>query len=198
MRRASKWNERCAATARPMSRAFISSTGGAIPEPAAPCAFTYAGRFFTSRRKMSSISSLSAITLSPVCLTARLEDENERRPLTTGPSRRPSCEVLGDRDPVLLVRDHLAARDQRPVGKCALELLLTHPSLGNASRLLGLSQRLEQADRRHDAVTCFDQVVAAETRQLAQARQERLVDLLAQLLGATGVNTLVAPYGGMH
>src|SRR5207253_2340938 len=59
-------------------------------------------------------------------------------------------------------------------------------------------RRIEEANRGHDAVAGLDQEVAVEPGQLAQLRDQVLVDLLRQLVGAADVDTLVASHGGMH
>src|SRR5205823_2079837 len=86
----------------------------------------------------------------------------------------------------------------RRIRKRRLQLLLAHPGGCNASRLVGLPRSVEDADGAHDAVAGLDEVVALEARQLAQAGDQGLADLLGQLVGATRVDTLVASNGGMH
>src|SRR5439155_11561333 len=86
----------------------------------------------------------------------------------------------------------------RRIRKRALQLLVAHPTGREASRLVGMRRRIEEANRGHDPVAGLNQEVAVEPGQLAQLRDQRLVDLLRQLVGATGVDTLVASHGGMH
>src|SRR5438477_5509602 len=121
------------------------------------------------------------------------------RPASRGPSlpRRAAGLCLNGRVRLALC-DHLAEGDLRRIRKRALQLLVAHPSGRNTSRLVGMRRRIEEANRGHDAVARLDQQVAVEPGQLAQLRDQRFVDLLRQLVGATGVDTLVASHGGMH
>jgi hypothetical protein len=57
---------------------------------------------------------------------------------------------------------------------------------------------VKEADGANDAVLGLDQVVAVEAGQLAQGRQEAVVSLLDELLGAALVDRLVASNGGKH
>src|SRR6187397_2136764 len=90
---------------------------------------------------------------------------------------------------VRLVDDDLAVRHLRRILEDPLELLVTHPLGCDTSRLVGLRRRVEEADRTHDALTGVDEEVAAEARQLAQARRQTLADLLRQFVLLTRVDT---------
>src|ERR1044072_4606435 len=107
-------------------------------------------------------------------------------------------ELLGADELARLANDDLAAGDLRRVGEARLELLPAHPVGRNAGRLVGLRRRVEEADGAHDAVAGIDEVVAAEARQLAQAGNERLVDLLDELARAGLVGRLVASNRAIH
>src|SRR5438477_638953 len=121
------------------------------------------------------------------------------RPASCGPSLpRRAAGLCPNGSVRLALRDHLAEGDLRRIRKRALQLLVAHPTGREASRLVGMRRRIEEANRGHDAVAGLDQEVAVEPGQLAQLRDQRLVDLLRQLVGATGVDTLVASHGGMH
>src|SRR5690349_18038115 len=56
----------------------------------------------------------------------------------------------------------------------------------------------EQTDRGQHTPAGIDQVVAAEARQPAQARQQALADLPRDLLGAHQVDALIAAHGRIH
>src|SRR5436190_8165488 len=87
------------------------------------------------------------------------------RPASCGPflPRRaaglcPDCPVR------LALRDNLAEGELRRIRKRALQLLVAHPSGCEASRLVGMRRRIEEANRGHDAVAGLDQEVAVEPR----------------------------------
>src|SRR6187551_3347245 len=61
-----------------------------------------------------------------------------------------------------------------------------------------MRRRVEEVDGRHDAILGFDEVVAVETGQLAQARHQGLVDLLGQFDLAVLVHVLIASNSYMH
>jgi len=82
------------------------------------------------------------------------------------------------------VSDDLAARDLGLVGHQRVELLVTDPRGDDLRRLGALLGSLEETERAEDAVAGLDQVVTLKARQLAQLRNEGLVDLAGQLGGA--------------
>src|SRR5436190_10736876 len=96
------------------------------------------------------------------------------------------------------MRDHLSKRDLRRIRDELLELLFLRPLGRDASRVLGLAGGVEQAGRSDDAVASFHQVVALETGQLAQPRNQTLVHLPGQLLNPALVDAFVTPMGGIH
>jgi hypothetical protein len=57
---------------------------------------------------------------------------------------------------------------------------------------------VEEADRAQDAVIGFDQVVALEARQFAEAGNEAALSLLDELVCALLIDRVVASNGGMH
>ena len=77
-----------------------------------------------------------------------------------------------------LLGDDFAGRDARRVGERRLELVLAHPVGGDMARLVCVLSCVEDADRRQDAVSSVDEVVTAEARELLEARDEGLIDLL--------------------
>src|SRR5919108_2156553 len=91
-----------------------------------------------------------------------------------------------------VVDDDLAVRHLRRILEDPLQLLVAHPLGCDTSRLVGLRRGVEEADRAHYALTGVDQEVAAEARQLAQARCQTLPDLLRQLVLVARVDTFVA------
>src|SRR5207342_3680259 len=109
-----------------------------------------------------------------------------RRPARRGPSLRPSRGLRPDGS-VGLVDDYLALRHLRRSLEDPLELLVAHPLGCDTSRLVGLSRGVEEADRAHDALAGVDEEIAAEARQLAQARRQTLADLLLQFVLVTRV-----------
>src|SRR2546430_16942860 len=75
------------------------------------------------------------------------------RPARCGPSLPRRAAGLCPNGPVrLALRDHLAEGDLRRIRKRALQLLVAHPTGREASRLVGLRRRIEEANRGHDAV----------------------------------------------
>src|SRR3954469_22042268 len=83
---------------------------------------------------------------------------------------------LEDCDAVAL-SDDSTLRDHRRVRQQAVELLVADPGAADLGRLLALLGGVEEARRAEDrAVVRLDQVVALEPGQLAQLRDEGVVD----------------------
>src|SRR6188472_2540917 len=131
---------------------------------------------------------------------ARAGRADAKRARRCGPSLR--TDRLGRRlgldELARLVDDDVAARELGRVRKRLLELLLAQPAGGDAGRLVGLRRGVEEADGRHDAVAGVDEGVAIEARELAQHRQEALVDLLDELALTALIDRLVAANGAVH
>src|SRR5688572_3537121 len=115
----------------------------------------------------------------------------------TEPSLRVRLRALRDRDAVA-VSDDLAACDLRRVRDQRLEFLVADPGCYEVRRLLALLRRLEETERAEDAVIGLDQVVAGEAGQLAEHRDEGLVDLARELRRASLVHTFIAANGREH
>ena len=88
----------------------------------------------------------------------------------------------------LLLGNDLAARDLRRVGNRRVEVLVGDPLRDELRGLVGLLGGLEETERAQDAVAGLDQVVAGEAGELAELRDERLVDLADDLVRA-GMST---------
>src|SRR5207342_261279 len=114
---------------------------------------------------------------------------------------RPQCHVraveLRDCDAVAL-SDDLAACNLRLVGDDRAEVLVAEPRGDELRRLHPLLRSLEEIERAEDAVPGLDQVVALESRELVQLREEGLVDLACQLDRAILVHTVITANGRMH
>src|SRR4029453_6319944 len=121
----------------------------------------------------------------------------ERPRLSQGLSLTPSSVELRDGDAVALSND-LAARDLRLVGNRLGEVLVGDPLRDELRGLGVLLGRLEETERAQDAVVGLDQVVALEAGELAELRDERLLDLAGDLVRAGHVDTFVTTDGGMH
>jgi hypothetical protein len=106
--------------------------------------------------------------------------------------------VLSDRENAVALCDDLAARDLRSIRDRLIEVLVRDPLRDEHRRLVSLLGGLEETERAEDAAAALDQEVAGETRELTELRDERLVDLADDLMGAGRVDTFVAPNGGMH
>jgi hypothetical protein len=105
---------------------------------------------------------------------------------------------LGDGEHAVAVRDDLATRDLRPGRNRRVEVLVGDPLGDELRRLVSLLGGLEETDRAQDAVAGLDEVVAGETRELTELRDERLVDLAGQLVRAGRVDTFVTTNGGIN
>jgi hypothetical protein len=106
--------------------------------------------------------------------------------------------VLGDGGDAVAVRNDPAARDLRRVRDRRGEVLVRDPLRDELRRLVGLLGGLEETERAQDAVAGLDEVVAGEAGELAELRDERLLDLAADLVGAGRVDTFVTTNGGMN
>src|SRR5688500_4183921 len=104
---------------------------------------------------------------------------------------------LRDRDAVA-VSDDFAARDLGLVRDHRLELLVADPRRDDTRRLLALLGCLEETERAEGAVAGLDQVVAGEAGQLAELRDESLVDLARELSRAILVYTVVTANDRVH
>src|SRR4029078_8760214 len=130
---------------------------------------------------------------SPLSLFTRAKCGRGRQ---ADPSLPPAVE-LRDRE-LFALSDDLAARDLGLVGHQRLELLIADPGVDELARLVALLTGLKEAEGAEDTVAGLDQKITLESRQLAQLRNESLVDLAGQLGGAILVHTVVAANGGMH
>ena len=90
--------------------------------------------------------------------------------------------VLGEN--AVALGDNLAGRDLRRVRNRRVETLVGDPLGDDHRRLISLLGGLEETERAEDAVAALDQVVAGEARELAELRDERLVDLANDLVDA--------------
>src|SRR5436190_1700462 len=90
-----------------------------------------------------------------------------------------------------LISPSIATRALRSVGKHRGEILVGDPLRDELRGLIGLLAGLEETERAQDAVAGRDQVVAGKAGELAQLRDERLVDLASNLACARAVDTFV-------
>src|SRR6266536_2635883 len=120
-----------------------------------------------------------------------------RGPGRARPYWRPSEFELRGSDAVALSND-LAARDLRRVGNRRAEVLVGDPLRDDLRGLFALRRSLEETKRAQDAIARLDQVIAGETGELAELRDERLLDLAGDLVRAGRVDAFVTTNGGMH
>jgi hypothetical protein len=112
-------------------------------------------------------------------------------------SLTPSTVVLRDGDAVAVSND-LTARDLRRVRNHRSEVLVGDPLRDDLRRLVALLGRLEETERAQNAVAGLDELVAGEAGELAELRNERLVDFARDLVRAGRVDTFVTTNGGIH
>jgi hypothetical protein len=124
------------------------------------------------------------------------DDPDKREGPRRGPSlsRRTPAWLLGVCELSRLVDDDLAPRDLRRLRQRRLELLVAQPVGCDAGRLVGLRRSVEEPDGAQDAVAGVDDLIAAESRELAQAGNKALVDLLDDVVDAGLVDRLVTTY----
>src|SRR5581483_1702785 len=168
--------------------------------------------YFGVPKKRAAASARRPKASSPKALGTRGTTKGSRPPKPLLPhchARGPGCAgpsggaqsrfELCDREYTVAVSDHLAAGDLRRVGHRRVELLVGDPLRDDHRRLVGLLGGLEETERAEDAAAAaFDQVVAGKAGELAQLRDERVVDLFDDVVDAGDVDAFVAPNGGMH
>src|SRR4029453_13972031 len=105
--------------------------------------------------------------------------------------------ALRDLDAGALIHD-LAARDLRRVRNRRGEVLIGDPLREDLRRLVALVRSLKETKRAKDPIAGLDEVEAGKAGELAELRDEGLVDLAGDLVRAGHVDAFVPTNGGMH